>query len=179
MKYGGYKFMYTLQSLRTWVNFNKFSTHRVASIGFLKYISTGLTLHSTAKQRVINALVNVKLNEKDITALKECVFIYTNLNSNNKRNPDGNRKDPAENSNAIILAAFNMSTKRVGIGNGNTRITTVSYEIRCHPDHTTILKSILLLIQVSMLNPITPSDNHVHFITYGLLQTTDATIVKN
>ena len=62
---GDHNIISTLQSLRTWANFNKFSTHCVASIAFLKYISTGLTLHSIEKQRVINALMNVDLNEKD------------------------------------------------------------------------------------------------------------------
>ena len=65
MKYNDHNIMSTLQSLHTWVTINKFTTHRVASIGFLKYVSTGLTLHSTAKQRVIN----VKLNEIHILAL--------------------------------------------------------------------------------------------------------------
>ena len=71
MKYSDYNIISTLQSLRTWVIFNKLDTHRFASIGFLKYVSTGLTLHSTAKQRGINALVQVKLNEPDISAFQE------------------------------------------------------------------------------------------------------------
>ena len=75
MKYGDQNIMSTFQSLRTWVNFNKFSTHRVASIGFLKYVSTGLTLYSTAKQRVINALLYVDLNETGIITLQECILI--------------------------------------------------------------------------------------------------------
>ena len=49
MNYSDHNIMFTLQSLRTCVTFNKFDTHRVASIGFLKYVSTSLTLHSTAK----------------------------------------------------------------------------------------------------------------------------------
>ena len=62
-------------------------------------------------------------------------------------------------------------------GNRNARVTTVAYEIRCHPAHATLLKSIL--IQASVLDHIAPSDNHIHFIPYGLLQTTDANTVKN
>ena len=49
MKYSEHNVMSTLQFLRTWVTFNKFSTHRVASIAFLKYVSIYLTLHSTEK----------------------------------------------------------------------------------------------------------------------------------
>ena len=40
-----------------------------------------------------------------------------------------------------------------------------------------MLKSIL--IQGSILDPVLPSDNHIHFIPYGLLQSTDATTGKN
>ena len=177
MKYSDHNIMSTLQSLRTWVTFNKFDTHRVASIGFLKYVSTGLTLHSTAKQRVINALIQVNLNEPDILALQECIPAILDSTSNNKRLPDGNRKDPTTNEKTIVSPAFYLSTKRVGFGNENARVTTVAYEIRCHPDHATLLKS--TLIQASVLDPVSPSDNHIHFIPYGLLQTTDANTVKN
>ena len=50
-------------------------------------------------------------------------------------------------------------------------------KIRCHPDHTTLLKSILN--QASVLDPVSSSDSHIHLIPYGLLQTKDATTVKN
>ena len=129
--------MSTLQSLHTLVSFNKFDTHRFASIGFLKYISTGLTLHSTTKQRVINALMKVNLNEADILALQEYIPVITDSTTNNKRNPDGNRKDSNTQDNTIAFPAFDLSTKRVEFGNGTTRLTTVAYEIRCHPVHAT------------------------------------------
>ena len=144
MKYSDHNIMSTLQSLRTWVIFNKFDTHRVASIGFLKYVSTGLTLHSTAKQRVINALMQVKLNELDILTLHECMPVISDSTLNNKRLPDGNRKDPTTNEKTIVFPVFDLSTKRVEFGNGHARVTTVAYEIRCHLDHVTLLKSILI-----------------------------------
>ena len=169
--------MSRLQSLRTWVTFNKFDTHRVASIGFLKYVSTGLTLHSTAKQRVINALMKVNLNEAGILALQEYIHIITYSTTNKTRNPDGNRKDPNTQDNAIVVPAFDLSTKCVGFGNGTAKVTIVAFEIHFHPAHTTLIKSIF--IQSSVLNPVPPSDNHIHFIPYGRLQTTDATTVKN
>ena len=50
-------------------------------------------------------------------------------------------------------------------------------KIRCHPDHTTLLKSILN--QASVLDPVSSFDNHIHLIPHGLLQTKDATPVKN
>ena len=76
-----------------------------------------------------------------------------------------------------FFPAFDLSTKRVGFSNGTTRVTTAAYEIRYHPAHTILFKSIL--IQTSILDPVLPSDNHIHFVPYGLLQTTDAATVKN
>ena len=140
MNYGDHNIIFTLQSLHTWMNFNKFSTHRVSSIAFLKYVSIFLTLHSTAKQRVTKTLMNVDLKDNDINSLKGCIFTNANPNPTNKRNPDGNRKDLTENSNTIVFPAFDLSSKRVGFGNGNSRVTTVAYEIRCHPDHANLLK---------------------------------------
>ena len=169
--------MSTLQSLQTWTTFKKIDNHRVASIGFLKYVSTGLTLHSTAKKRVINALIQVKLNEPDILALQECIPVISDSTSNNKRLLDGNRKKPTTNDKTIVFPTSDLSTKRVVFGNGNARVITVAYEIRCQHDHATLLKSIL--IQASVLDPVSPSDNHIHFIPYGLLQTTDTLSVKN
>ena len=65
----------------------------------------------------------------------------------------------------------------MGFGNENARVATVAYEIRCHPSHATLLKSIP--IQALALDPIAPSDNHIRFIPYGSLQTTDANTVNN
>ena len=169
IKYSIHNIMSRLQSLRTWVTFNKFDTHRVASIGFLKYVSTGLTLHSIAKQRVINALMKVNLNEAGILALQEYIHIITYSTTNKTRNPDGNRKDPNTQDNAIVFPAFDL--------NGTAKVTIVAFEIHFHSAHTTLIKSIF--IQSSVLNPVPPSDNHIHFIPYGRLQTTDATTVKN
>ena len=52
----------------------------------------------------------------------------------------------------------------------------VAYEVKCHPAHSTILKS--LLIKLSVLDPLPPSDTNIHIIPHGLIQSTDATIVK-
>ena len=154
MKYSDHNIMSTLQYLRTWVTNNKFSTQRVASIGFLKYVSTCLTFHSTAKKCVTNALMSVDLNKSDISALYACIPDTTDLTTNNKRNPDGNRKEPNMQDNTIDFPTFNLFTKHVGFGNGNVRVTTVAYEIRCHPTHATLIKSII--IQASVLDPIPP-----------------------
>ena len=121
--------------------------------------------------------MNVDLNEKDILALKESVSNDTHSNLTNKRKPDGNRKKTVENSNIIVFPAFDISTKCVGLDNSNAQVTTIGYEIRCHPYHANLLKTIL--IQVSVLDPIAPSERNFHFIPYGLIQTIDSTTIKN
>ena len=69
LKFGDHNIMSILQSLNTWLNLNRFSTHRKASIGFIKYVNTGLTLHHIAKKRVFTALMNVNLSRENIIAL--------------------------------------------------------------------------------------------------------------
>ena len=98
--------------------------------------------------------MNVELNETDISALQVCIHVTTYLTTNNKRNPDGNRKEPNMQDNTIDFPTFNLLTKYVGFGNGNARVTTVAYEIRCHPVYSTLLKSIL--IQASIPDPALP-----------------------
>ena len=169
--------MSTLQSLNTWLTFNKFSTHREVSIGFLKYISNGLTLQYIANKRVIPALMKVDISEENIIALQQTTENDVNNTQNNKRKPDGRLKNVTENQQRIVFAAFDLSTKRIGFGNGFNKVTTIAHEIKHHPVHSTMLKS--LLIKSSVLDPIQPFDSNIHFISHGLIQSTDATIVKN
>ena len=84
--------------------------------------------------------MKVNLNEADILALQECISVITDSTTTNKCNFDGNRKDPNVQDNTIVFLAFDISTKRVGFGNGTARVATVAYEIRCHPGHATLLK---------------------------------------
>ena len=64
LKFGDHNIMSILQLFNTWLNLNRFSTHREASISFIKYIITGLTLQHIAKKRVTTALMNVDLPPK-------------------------------------------------------------------------------------------------------------------
>ena len=66
---------------------------------------------NTSEQRVINVLMQVKLNESDILALQECIPVISDSVSNNKRLPDGNRKDPTTNEKTIVFPALDLSTK--------------------------------------------------------------------
>ena len=75
--------------------------------------------------------MQVNLNEEEISALQACIPIISDSASNNKRLPDGNRKDPSTPDTTLVFLAFDLSIKRAGFGNGNARVTTVAYEIRC------------------------------------------------
>ena len=70
--------------------------------------------------------MKVKLNDEDISALKECIPIISDYASNNKCLPDENRKDPITPDKTIVFPAFDLSTKRVEFGNGNARVTIQS-----------------------------------------------------
>ena len=74
------------------------------------------------------------------------------------------------------IHAFDLSTKIIGFGNGSNRVTTVAYEVKCHPVHSTLLKALLLKLSVSY--SLSPSDTNIHFIFQDLIQSTDATTVK-
>ena len=169
--------MSTLQSLNTWLNLNCFSTHCEVSIGFIKYVSTGLTLHHIAKKRVSTALMNVDLSHEDIIALQKTTEGDATHNHKNKRKPDRQLKETDKNKKSISFPAFDLSTKRIGFGNETNRFIRVAYKIIYHSAHSTILKS--LLIKSSVLEPLTPSDTNTYFIPHGLIQSTDATIVKD
>ena len=94
-------------------------------------------------------------------------------NNNNTHKPDGQLKEAETNKHRIISPAFDLSTKRIEFDNGPNRVT---YEVKCHPSHSTILNS--LLIKLSVLDPLPPYDTNVYFIPHGLIQSTVATIVK-
>ena len=96
LKFGNYNIMSTLQSLNTWLNLNRFSTHREASIVFIKYISTGLTLHHIAKKKVSTILTNVDISPEDIITLQETTEGDAIHHHNSTRKPDGQLKNPTK-----------------------------------------------------------------------------------
>ena len=77
--------------------------------------------------------MQVKLKEADTLALQEFIPVISDSASNNKRLPDGNRKDPITNDKTIVFPAFDLSTKRVGFGNGNARVSIVAYKFVVTP----------------------------------------------
>ena len=53
-------------------------------------------------------------------------------------------------------------------GNGDKRISTIAFEVRCHPDNSTIFKTILSRISSDDKTP--SSEEIIHFVPYGLIQ---------
>ena len=95
-----------------------------------------------------------------------------------KRNTDGQPKVPEKYIfNQITFPAFDLSTTKVGLGNSPHRVTTIIYEVKCHPDHSALLK--VLLTRASVLEKTPPSDSTIHFIPYGLIKCSDSNTVKN
>ena len=121
--------------------------------------------------------MNVDLSPEDNIAIHEIIEGNTIHNHNNKRKPYGQLKESDKNKNSIIFPAFDLSTKRIGFGNGTNRFTMVVYEVKYYPAHSTILKS--LIIKSSVLDPLPPFDTDIHFLPHSLIQSTNATTVKN
>ena len=69
MKYGSRNIVNTLQQQQAFMQFRKYSTHREACIGWFKYISTSITLQSSAKLRVDNLLKRAHLTVTEIESL--------------------------------------------------------------------------------------------------------------
>ena len=57
--------------------------------------------------------MKVKLNDEDISELKECIPIISDNASNNKRLQHENRKDSIIPDKTIVFPAFDLSTKRL------------------------------------------------------------------
>ena len=110
--------------------------------------------------------MNVDLPPKTSLQFKKTTEEDAIHNNNNKHKPDRQLKEAETNKHHIIFPAFDLFTKRIGFGNGSNRVTTVVYEVKCHPDHSTVLK--LLFIKSSALDPLPPSDTNIHFIPHGL-----------
>ena len=138
------------------LNTAHFNTHREASIGFIKYISTAFTLQQVAKARVVQALMNLELTKEEISTLSTIPnddMVTTNTTSK-KRSTNGQPKVPEEDiNNQITFPAFDLSTKKVGFGNSPHRVTTIVYEIKCHPDRSALLKFLLTWASVRQHSP--------------------------
>ena len=144
MKHDDENIMTTLQKNKTWIAQDKYNTHREANISFIKYISTAFTLQQVTKARVVNALMNLELPKEEIstlTTIPEDDTVSSNTTSK-KHSTDGQPKVPEEDiNNQIIFPVFDLSTTKVGFGNSPHHVTTIAYEVKCHPDHSALLKT--------------------------------------
>ena len=86
-----------------WLNWNKLSTHREASIGFIKYVNTSITLQTLISSRIELALRSIPLTEEDTKMLVP-------LTEGKKRKaPTDLHSDDFE---PFQLPVFDLSTKR-------------------------------------------------------------------
>ena len=120
--------------------------------------------------------MNVDLPPKTSLQFKKTTEEDAIHNNNNKHKPDGQLKEVETNKDRIIFPAFDLSTKRIEFDNGPNRVTTVAYEVKCHPAHATILKS--LFIKLSVLDALPPSDTNIYSTPNDSIQSTDAITVK-
>ena len=66
-----------------------------------------------------------------------------------------------------IFPAFDLNMRIIMFGNSETRISTLTFEVRCHPDNTNVIKIILSRISSNEKSP--PSEEIIYFFSYGLV----------
>ena len=113
--------MHTLIENNTFIKADKYNTHQEDTIGWFKYINPILTLQRTTRENVTDTLFQVYL---EVTLLSKV----------SKRN---------KGSTEINIPTFDIHHKTIESGNGKSRITTSAYEIRCHPNNSKIMNTLL------------------------------------
>ena len=68
----------------------------------------------------------------------------------------------------IVFPAYDLHMRRISFENGDKRISTIAFEVRCHPENASILKTIFSCISSDDKTP--SSEETVHFVPYGLIQ---------
>ena len=129
IKYGSQIIMNTLHQQQAFIQFRKYSTHREACIGWFKYISTSITLQSSAKLRVDNLLKTAHLSANEIESLTttnhKSVTGSTDTTSR-KRTGDHDDNDEWK---EIVFPAYDLHMRRISFGNGDKRISTIAFEV--------------------------------------------------
>ena len=128
-----------------WLKWNKFSTYRETSIGFIKFVNPNITLQTAVRSRIELALCSMTLTSEETKKNSRSTDrkkrkAMTELESEDiptNQFQDGSECEP------IQLPAFDISMKRVGYGNGKRRVSTMSFDVKCHPDNAAILKRLL------------------------------------
>ena len=140
-KIGERTIMAALIKHNTFINYDKYKTHKEDSIGWFKYISPTVALQKTTRIRLEEVLMVVYMTEGETKTLT--------------------KTGEKESDEAVVIPAFDIHCKNVGNGNGAGRITTNAYESRCHPDNSNIFKALLARCSGDI-------NNAFHFIPFGL-----------
>ena len=68
----------------------------------------------------------------------------------------------------IVFSAFNLKMYTISFWNGDKRISTISFDVRYHPDNSIILKTVIS--RISPNDKTSTYDDHVYFVSYSLIQ---------
>ena len=93
-----------------------------ASIGWIPNMNPALVLRSELKKMLDDCLATIPLKDKEIDILDE-------LQVNGEQEED-----------TIYIPPYHIAKAIIGYGNGKERVSTSTYQIRCHPDHAQIFK---------------------------------------
>ena len=148
-KFGERTIMAALIKYNTFINYDKYKTHKEDIIRWFKYIIPTVALQKSTRIRLEVALMAVYMKKEETKVLT--------------------KTGEKENDEAVVIPTFDIHSKNVCNGNGAERITTNAYEFRCHPDNSTIFKALLARYSDDI-------NNAFHFIPFGLPQLT--TIAK-
>ena len=128
-----------------------------ATIGFLRDIHPDATLKAYLREDLNILLQNVPLKPEELQILQS--------------NTPVNDEDMEDDSNEVVIPAYDIVNNKIFFGNGKERITTKAIEIRCDPDDAIILKKLLTRISLS-------SRNQISFMPTGMLQISGQDIYK-
>ena len=179
--------MATLRDSWAWIRSDKFDTHREASIGWLKNMSTITTLHNTARSKVASTLLDVTLTTVEVTQLTPTLNTssdddeITRHDNNNKKqrsnsgNTTSTKEVNIEDYPPLVIPAFDLSSSSVSYGNGKLRVKTTVFEVNFHPEHLKILK---ILLTRSSLNTDQNNYDNIQFVPYGLAQVAGEQVYK-
>ena len=162
--------MNTLHQQQTFIQFNKYSTHHEACIGWFKYISTFITLQSSAKLRVENLFKTAHLAASEIVSFTTTNYktVTRSQNGRSRKRMGEINHDENDEWKEIVFPVFDLHVRRISFGNDDKRISTIAFEVRCHPYNSSILKPILPRISS---NDKTPSSGEtIYFVPNGLIQ---------
>ena len=134
----------TLVNHNAYLSHRKFESHKEHSIGIFSNINSKVTLRDNLRPKNQNELTWIYLNDEKI---KPLIHIEKDSNENE--------------TDRIIIPAFDLYGKEVGNGNGRERITTHAYEIRTSPKNTEMLKNLLCKIS-------NEENTNLKFILYGI-----------